>query len=264
MRALRSRGELLLTAVLLDVTVPFDPSLIPDEMSPDYVHTFCFDTVAEHWKKLDRNSSDVGDHVVYSATDHFTIMVDAVLAVPKNPSPLSFDPTTMSSIAAASPAANIDFAEPPQANSMGDARTSIPIRIPKSRGAYSPSLAISYSSSGGNGWLGVGWDLAVSRVEIDSRWGVPTYSTTESPRYLVDGVEIVPTSQGNCPARTRVRMGRCERRLRFCSWSRAHSLHRQRRRRPHHRRRPRLMPRVTSTYPRWCRSCFQRPSRQGS
>jgi len=182
-------------AKAIDVTVPFDPTLIPDEMKPDDVHTFYFDPAAERWKKLDRTSIDVGDRVIHSATDHFTIMVDAVLAVPKNPSPLSFDPTALSSIGAASPAANIDVIEPPQANAMGDAKLSLPIRLPAGRGAYSPSLALTYSSSAGNGWVGVGWDLNISKIEIDTRWGVPTYTDGESPRYLLDGAELVPSDE---------------------------------------------------------------------
>jgi RHS repeat-associated protein len=179
----------------IEVLVPFDPALIPDEMKPEDVNTFYYDPAAERWKKLDRTAIDVGAHVIHSSTTHFTIMVDAVLTVPKNPSPLSLDPTSISSIGAASPAANIDLIEQPQANSTGDARVSLPIRVPKGRGAYTPALGISYSSSAGNGWLGVGFDLAVSKIEIDSRWGVPTYADAAAPRYLLDGAELVPSPE---------------------------------------------------------------------
>jgi hypothetical protein len=183
----------------IEVLVPFDPALIPDEMKPEDVHTFYYDPAAERWKKLDRTAIDAGAHVIHSSTTHFTIMVDAVLTVPKNPSPLSLDPTSISSIGAASPAANIDLIEPPQANSTGDARMSLPIRVPKGRGAYTPALGISYSSSGGNGWLGVGWDLSISKIEIDTRWGVPTYQSLDAPRYVLDGAEIVPTLDADGP-----------------------------------------------------------------
>lgn len=183
----------------IEVSLPFDPTLIPDGMSPDDVHTYYFDPADERWKKLERAAVDLGDHVIRSRTEHFTIMIDAVLAVPKNPAPLSFDPTAESSIGAANPAANIDMIEPPQANSQGDARLSLPIRAPAGRGAYSPNLAIAYSSANGNGWLGVGWDIPVSRVEIDTRWGVPTYGENEDPRYLLDGAELVPTLDNDGP-----------------------------------------------------------------
>jgi hypothetical protein len=168
-------------------------------MKPEDVHTFFYDPVAERWKKLDRTAIDATEHVIHSSTTHFTIMVDAVLTVPKNPSPLSLDPTGLSSIGAASPAANIDLIEAPQANSTGDARLSLPLRLPKARGNYSPALNISYASSSGNSWVGVGWDLALSRVEIDSRWGVPTYASLDDPRYVLDGAELVPTLDTDGP-----------------------------------------------------------------
>jgi RHS repeat-associated protein len=190
----------------VEVLVPFDPQLIPEGMTADDVHTFYFDPVAQRWKRLERRSIDLGERVTRSTTDHFTIMIDAVLAIPKNPTPLSFDPTTISGIAAASPAANIDLIEPPSPNSTGDARLSLPIRIPRGRGAYSPSLSISYTSGGGNGWLGVGWDLALSKIEIDTRWGVPDYAGTgpaythaSQARYLLDGAELVPTLDADGP-----------------------------------------------------------------
>ena len=183
----------------IEVVVPYDLRLIPRDYAESDVHTFYFDTTAQRWKQLDRVAVDTGERTVHSSTDHFTVMVDAVLAVPKDPTPRSFDPTALSSIGAASPAANIDLIEPPQATSSGDAMTSLPIRVPQGRGAYTPALAISYASSRANGWLGVGWDLAMPRVEIDTRWGVPTYGPTEEPRYLLDGAELVPTTDSDGP-----------------------------------------------------------------
>ena len=196
----------------VEVVIPYDPTLIPEGMTSEDVHTYYFDPKAERWKRLERKTIDVGDRVLRSSTDHFTIMINAVLAVPKNPAPLSYDPTALTSIAAASPAANIDLIEPPQPNSSGDARLALPIRAPNGRGAYSPSPSIGYASSAGNSWLGVGWDLSLSRVEIDSRWGVPTYGANEEPRYLLDGAELVPTLEDEGP---RCRDGNAGRRYRL-------------------------------------------------
>jgi RHS repeat-associated protein len=192
----------------VEVVVPYDPTLIPDGMSPEDIHTYFYDEKAERWKPIERKTIDVGERVLRSTSDHFTIMINAVLAVPKNPAPLSHDPTALSSIAAASPAANIDLVEPPQAISSGDARLGIPIRLPAGRGAYTPSVNINYNSAGGNGWLGIGWDLALSRVEIDTRWGVPAYGQNEEPRYLLDGAELVPTLEDEGPRCQDGRAGR--------------------------------------------------------
>lgn len=186
-------------ATKASVELPFDPRLIPSEMSADDVHTYVYDDRARRWRELPRTALDVGKQVVHSSTEQLATMVNAVLALPTNPAPLAFDPTSLSSVAAASPAANIDLIEPPVPTSSGDAVTSLPLEIPAGRGAYSPELAIRYSSAGGNGWLGVGWDLGVSNIEIDTRWGVPTYADTEEPRYMMDGGELVPTLEVEGP-----------------------------------------------------------------
>ena len=41
----------------------------------------------------------------------------------------------------------------------GRAQTSVPIVVPPGRKNIQPNLNLNYSSSGGNGWLGVGWAL---------------------------------------------------------------------------------------------------------
>ncbi|HWO22671.1 MAG TPA: toxin TcdB middle/N-terminal domain-containing protein [Kofleriaceae bacterium] len=186
----------------VEVVLPYDPALLPEGMTPDDVYIYSFDLKAQRWGKLPRRSIDLGERITRSSADHFTIMINAVLAVPRNPTPLAHDPTALTSIGAASPASNIDFIEPPAPSPTGDAHVSLPVRLPQGRGAYSPSLEISYSSAGGNGWLGVGWELPLSRIEIDTRWGVPTYTAAEHVRYLLDGAELVPTTEHDGPGCT--------------------------------------------------------------
>ncbi|MEK7425882.1 MAG: SpvB/TcaC N-terminal domain-containing protein, partial [Actinomycetota bacterium] len=175
------------------VIVPYDPALLPEGRTPNDVQTYFYDPSTRRWQALPRASIDLDRAVTTSLTDHFTIMINAVLTVPESPSPLSFDPTSISSLAAADPGANIDLIEAPAADSSGDARLTFPIRLPPGRGDFSPSLAIGYASSGGNGWLGVGWDLRISRIEVETRFGVPVYDGTE--RYLFDGDALVPTTE---------------------------------------------------------------------
>lgn len=184
----------------VEVTLPYDPALIPDGKTAADVNAYYYDTDARRWVKLTRQAVDIGELTTRSTTTHFTTMVNAVLVVPKSPTPLAFDPTALGAIPAASPAANIDVIEPPQPSSTGDAQLGLPIRIPAGRGAYAPSVGISYASGQGSGWLGVGWDLRSSRIEIDTRWGVPTYAATEEPRYVLDGAELVPTAETDGPS----------------------------------------------------------------
>jgi len=91
-----------------------------------------------------------------STTTHFTTMINAILTAPDTPSALLFNSNSIKDIAAVDPTAGIDFIEPPTANNKGTAELGYPIRLPAGRGAFSPQVALTYSSERGNGWLGVG------------------------------------------------------------------------------------------------------------
>ncbi len=116
------------------------------------------------------------------------------------PSPITaptngYAPTTIASKEAVSPAVGIVPIELPAANQQGSANLSFPIKIPPGRNGLQPQLALAYSSEAGNGWLGLGWSLAPSSIEVDTRWGVPRYSEElESETYLLDGGQLTPVS----------------------------------------------------------------------
>lgn len=128
-----------------------------------------------------------------SSADRLATAVNDVLKAPDNPPPLSFNPNSIKDIAAIEPNAGIDLIQPPNSNGQGSAELSYPIRIPAGRGAFSPQPTLTYSSERGNGWLGIGWDLALPRIEIDTRWGVPAYDGTE--RFLLNGSALAPISK---------------------------------------------------------------------
>ena len=50
---------------------------------------------------------------------------------------------------------------------------SIPIVLPPARQNSEPNIGLSYNSSGGNGWCGVGWDLELGHIERDGVHGQP-------------------------------------------------------------------------------------------
>jgi RHS repeat-associated protein len=72
----------------------------------------------------------------------------------------------------------------------------IPIEVPAFRG-ITPGLALTYDSSEGNGWLGVGWSLdGVGVIERASPGkGAPRYDATDI--FLLDGRELVACAPGS-------------------------------------------------------------------
>jgi len=79
--------------------------------------------------------------------------------------------------------------------STGSFTQSIPIEVPDFHG-LEPSLALTYSSGGGNGELGVGWQPAglswIERTSLPGH-GAPRFDTTDG--FLLDGQELIA-----CPA----------------------------------------------------------------
>ncbi|WP_437316413.1 SpvB/TcaC N-terminal domain-containing protein [Sorangium sp. So ce385] len=173
------------------LTLPVDEHAIPPGMTAQHVTGFYFDEALGTWQRVDR-AGEAAKGKLASLTDHFTDFINATLAMPDAPGARSFDPSSIKGLALGSPLAGVALVAPPEASSSGSAHLSHPIVVPPGRNGIQPSLAIRYDSEHRNGWLGVGWDLRLSRVEIDTRFGVPTYATGEE-RYALDGSELVRT-----------------------------------------------------------------------
>lgn len=62
----------------------------------------------------------------------------------------------------------------------GAATTSVAIEVPAGRNGMQPNLALAYSSLGGAGPYGKGWDLPLGRIERSTRLGVPSYGTADA------------------------------------------------------------------------------------
>ncbi len=181
-------------AVPVKITLPYDPDLLPEGVLPEEIRTYYFDDAQDHWIALPRRAVIRATRRVVSETTHFTFMINAVLVLPDHPGPASFNPNSIKDLKAADPSTGIDLVQPPDASSQGSAQLVHPIRLPKARGAQQPDLRLAYDSSAGNGWAGIGWDLPVSSVQLDTRWGVPDPMLGE-PRYLLDGAQLVPTGE---------------------------------------------------------------------
>lgn len=97
----------------------------------------------------------------------------------------------------ADPTEGMVLIAPPDSNNEGTAELSYPIEIPDGRGIQ-PDLSLAYSSGGGNGWVGVGWDISVGSIEVDTTWGVPRFlAGSESESYILDGEALYPNQFAN-------------------------------------------------------------------
>ncbi|WP_437812092.1 SpvB/TcaC N-terminal domain-containing protein [Sorangium sp. So ce1078] len=172
------------------LTLPYDEHAVPPGMTAQHVTGFYFDEALGTWQRVER-AGEAAKGKLASLTDHFTDFINATLAMPDAPGARSFDPSSIKGLALGSPLAGVTLIAPPEASSSGAAQLGHPIEVPPGRNGLQPALAIRYDSEHRNGWLGAGWDLRLSRVEIDTRFGVPTYATGEE-RYALDGSELVP------------------------------------------------------------------------
>ncbi|WP_336735017.1 SpvB/TcaC N-terminal domain-containing protein, partial [Chryseobacterium sp. VD8] len=82
----------------------------------------------------------------------------------------------------------INLISPPTPNQQGSANVQYPIEIPAGIGGFQPSVSLVYNSDNKFGWAGTGWDIPVETIDLDTRWGVPTFSSTnESEIYTIAG-----------------------------------------------------------------------------
>jgi RHS repeat-associated protein len=180
-------------ATSVEVTLPYDPTLIPPEFTAQDVYSYFYDDVALCWQVLQRVSVDEVNHTVTSLTDHFTTMINATVTVPEHPEGVQFNPNEIKGIQPGDPGAGVNLIAPPQPNNDGENRLSHPIEVPPGRLGLQPQLSVRYGSSSTNGWLGLGWDLSTPVVSIDTRWGVPRYSSgQETETYLLNGEQLTP------------------------------------------------------------------------
>lgn len=184
----------------LEIKMGFDPAKIPAGYTEKDIRTYFFDEESHHWVALPRDTVDAESGVVVSRSNHFTDMINGIIKVPESPEGDAFTPTSIKDIKAANPSASINMIEPPSANQMGNANLGYPIVMPPGRNGIQPQLGINYNSGGGNGWLGLGWNMQMPSISLDTRWGVPRYNPgLETETYLLNGEQLTPLSHRDQP-----------------------------------------------------------------
>ncbi|MCL2448739.1 MAG: hypothetical protein FWD17_07330, partial [Polyangiaceae bacterium] len=178
----------------IKITLPYDARALRHGARERQIFSFFYDEPHGKWTRIGRYGSPQ-DGALTSLTEHFTDFINATIAIPDESAPQSFNPNDMKGARLGDPAAGLDLIAPPQANSFGTATLSYPLELPPGRNGIEPKLAFTYNQARGDGWLGVGWDLRLSSIEIDTRFGVPQYTGNET--YLLDGEQLTPSPAGN-------------------------------------------------------------------
>ena len=180
----------------------YDESKIPDGYTAQDIRTYFFDENTHHWIALPQDTVLTAKAEVLSRTTHFTDMINAIIQVPESPEVNAYNSTSMKGIKAANPTAAVSLMDAPRANNTGSAALSYPIKLPAGRNGMQPQLSISYNSGGGNGWLGLGWNLNIPAISVDTRWGVPRYlKDWETETYTMNGEQLTPVAHRGEPVR---------------------------------------------------------------
>jgi hypothetical protein len=173
------------------ITLPYDSALLPMGYTPYDIMTYYYDTRYERWIMIEREYVDTENQLIVSRVNHFTDFVNAVIRTPEMPETSAHVPTQMSGMKAANPLETINIIQPPVANNSGTANLAYPIEVPAGRQGMQPNLSLTYSSGGGNGWMGIGWDISIPAITVETRWGVPRYDALlESEGYLLNGQQL--------------------------------------------------------------------------
>ena len=191
------------TQFLIPVTIrmSYEPDL--SESAKETLYTYYYDKKTNRWEQLEKGG--FADGRVESYTTHFTDMINGTLSLPEGPSPLRFNLNSIKGLEAANPSSGVVGIQGLEANNTGSASFQIPIELPPGRAGMVPRVSITYSSDGGNGLLGRGFDLqAGGRISTDTRWGVPRFNGTsvslgegiERDEYVLDGVKLKEESRG--------------------------------------------------------------------
>ncbi len=184
----------------VSLRLAYDETKVPDGYTAQDIKTYFFDEATHHWIALPTDTILEARAEVVSRTTHFTDMINAIIQVPESPEVNAYNSTSMKGIKAANPTAAIGLINAPQANNTGSAALNYPIKLPSGRAGMQPQLSISYNSGGGNGWLGLGWNLNIPAITIDTRWGVPRYDEKlETETYSLNGEQLSPVAHRGTP-----------------------------------------------------------------
>ncbi len=174
------------------ISLQYDESKFPVGYSAKDVRAFYYDATQRTWKNLEVDSLDYVNKKVFAFSQGDTDYINGIIKVPEMPETASFMPTSITDLEYGNPAEGVVSIAPPSPNNTGSVNTSFPIKLPAGRNGMMPSLSVNYNSEGGNGWMGIGWDLQLPAITLNTKWGVPRFeSANETELYSLNGEELV-------------------------------------------------------------------------
>jgi hypothetical protein len=109
--------------------------------------------------------------------------------------PSSLGDLDLTSLQYGDPAENVDLIAPPEADASGGASLGHDLPVPPGRAGVAPDLSLAYTSGDDTSWVGVGWDLSVGAISVDTTFGAPRYlGGSESETYQLDGDRLFPNA----------------------------------------------------------------------
>lgn len=178
------------TDKLHHVSIGIHPNKILSVSRLKEVQVFYYDLENLSWQiapiiNIDHEKLNV-EAMVPGNTDYFGGLINA----PDMPEANAYLPTAVSGLEAASPATGMNLISPPDISHTGEAQINYPLALPPGRQGLTPSLGLSYNSDAGSGWLGVGWNINMPCVAVDTRWGVPTFPEDQEEIYTLNGSSL--------------------------------------------------------------------------
>ncbi|MES0490884.1 MAG: SpvB/TcaC N-terminal domain-containing protein [Leptospirales bacterium] len=92
----------------------------------------------------------------------------------------------------ADPLSAADFIAPPNISNYGAVSFSYKLELPPGRAGVMPQISLGYSSSGGDGWVGVGWSLGLGSISRTTKNGELFYDHRDTFTY--SGKRLVKVS----------------------------------------------------------------------
>ena len=179
----------------VQIKVPYHKGKLPAGMTEEKIEIFYYDDERREWLPLERDNLDTNGSAITANTAHFTVMIAAAVKGTEMFEPDDYTPTAEAETfqQKTDPGAGIQLCSIPEANQQGSVVVNCPLEVTKGRLALQPELTVQYNSAASNGWMGMGWTIPVSTIEVETRWGAPRYhASKETETYALNGEMLTP------------------------------------------------------------------------